>query len=490
MKIKLLLLTTCICLFSYVNGQVTEHVHNGSFENWENEFHYEIPELSFGFEHSAFGSYYTFGESNLTRVDGVSGDAMRLETMSNDEDTIFGFIVYGSVDGGDNDTEFMDGFPLPEDDYLGFGGSFRYDLQDGDSAWVLCILKSEGEIINMNLWKLVGTEENFTEMTWEFDSLVESPDSAIIAFTSSDPDLEGIAQLDGNWIEIDDLFFVNGAEDPVDFENNDFEDWETFMTFEPEGWVTSNIFTEGGSSVRQAQNGTDGDYSVRVVSEPRIFEDEEPFGWLQRGQIYEVENGDVGIIPGDALMGEVVSVQLDYHYQSGGNGLDTAEVLVAFTKYNTVSDTTVFGGAAHAKLIPNDEMESITLALNIFDAVDSMAILISSGLIDDEDSPAYEPQQGSTLTIDNFTITTDVLGTEVTTDILASKGAYPNPCEGVLNLPAHDARVTIMNMSGKTVAEYGATEEGQPVELDKGIYIVEFTNLNNKINIVQRVVVQ
>ncbi len=110
-------------------------------------------------------------------------------------------------------------------------------------------------------------------MGWEIDNMVETPDTAMIAFACSNPD----NPMPGGWMQIDSLWF-GGIADTIP--NADFERWETNSYQEPVNWVTANIFSAlfgGDASATPSTDAHSGSYSLRIESVETMIPSEDGF---------------------------------------------------------------------------------------------------------------------------------------------------------------------------------------------------------------------
>ncbi len=260
MKNKFFFILSLSLLF--LNGSFAQYVPNGGFEKWENRVLYVEP-VSWN-----TGNMESFLNDTMTAFkvnDSYSGEyALRLTSVTAEDDTLAGYaFCMGSYAGGDlTDTLlFNGGFPVSgaPDSVFGF---FKYVLAAEDSAIVLVSFKKEGNIIGQNIFSLTGNQNSYKKIKWALNPMADTPDTAIIAFASTNPD----NPKPGSWLQVDSVWF-SGINDPIP--NAGFEDWEDISCFEPAQWMTSNLFAclfGGDTSVTYTTDAHSGKYAIRIES--------------------------------------------------------------------------------------------------------------------------------------------------------------------------------------------------------------------------------
>ncbi len=231
---KLLLLLSCFLILGTVYGQLP----NSSFESW-NSTPYDEPT---GFETGNHESA-SLGLIPVTRVNGTSGYAVRMETMVSNGDTAQAYIANGDPGKGYGGVPFAQ---VP----TAITGFYRYNLPANDTAILLVIFKSNGVVFSMDVFKIKGngTQNTFTAFSFPL-SIGMIPDSVIIAAASSNL-IDGVGIESGSFLELDNIAFT-GTNIPV--ENGTFENWSTFNNDALNGWETSN---DGVSKTTDSYDGT------------------------------------------------------------------------------------------------------------------------------------------------------------------------------------------------------------------------------------------
>jgi hypothetical protein len=245
-----------------VTSTYAQNVPNGGFENWENRFLYDEPESwNTGNMQSFMYNIQTASKSD----DSYSGNyALRLETMISGEDTFVGLaFCNGTINGGDvSDTlQFEGGFPVSDapDSLFCY---LKYQMAENDTGIVLVSFKNGGNIIGQNIFSLIGTQNSYVKLGWEISTMSEIPDTAIVAFTCSNPD----NPQTGGWLQVDSLWF-GSIDDSIP--NADFEVWKEASYQEPENWLTANLFSYlfgGDTCATQSEDAHSGNYAIRIES--------------------------------------------------------------------------------------------------------------------------------------------------------------------------------------------------------------------------------
>ena len=256
---KKLLLISCLGIIM-MNYGYAQNIPNGGFEDWEMRMLYEDP-LSWSTANQA-----GFMQGALTvesTSDSYSGGlAIRLESAVADEDTIFGYAFSnGTVIGGElyDTIRFSGGFPVSSvpDSLFGY---FKFELAADDTAFVMVSFKAGGNYVGQNVFALTGESTTYQKFGFEITAPSEAPDTAMVAFTSSNPYDTHI----GGYLQADSLWFGNL---PDVIPNADFEEWYAASYEEPVGWVSSNLFAQlfgGDMGASPTADANSGDLALRL----------------------------------------------------------------------------------------------------------------------------------------------------------------------------------------------------------------------------------
>ncbi|UCG28460.1 MAG: PCMD domain-containing protein, partial [Bacteroidales bacterium] len=324
MKRSIQIIAVLVIFSIYVSGQ---NIPNRGFEEWEVRNLYERPVSWYTSNSTVFsaGEYMT----NVTKTeDSFSGNyALNLETVVFGEDTLLAYAVAGGmIVGGEGvrDIDYIGGFAFSEkpDSLIGY---FKYNIQENDTAFIIVTFRKNGIILAENYFLLFGIQENYTEIGFELDTLLETPDSAFFAISSTHPD----SPVAGSWVIADSLHFSNTT---ANIPNGSFESWEMLSYEDPIGWESVNRFsviTDSELSAIKTDEAYSGDYALMMTT-------------IHLNMLEQ----NVGIItPGDLFIGgfsggfpyDEVPTSLSGYYRFLPVGSDSAQVLMAFSKYDTVS---------------------------------------------------------------------------------------------------------------------------------------------------------
>jgi len=211
---------------------VSSYAQYEGFENWTSNTvqvldNYETSATDGGID----GANATFPSTDAFK----NTKSIRLETViASNGDTLFGYFLSGD---GDNWTPGQQVTIGNVDSIVGY---YKYDIQAGDSAVLLCSTFKSG----------VGTDYGFhitgTQSTWKrFAYYIgeTSVDSILLAAATGDP-LNNFNGIAGTWIQYDDIQLKNSTTSaPV--VNGDFENWSPLTWDELDGWATSNQWALG-----------------------------------------------------------------------------------------------------------------------------------------------------------------------------------------------------------------------------------------------------
>lgn len=455
------------------NAQTTVNV-NSDFEDWNEVEYYSLPEISVDIDHSNIGAFITHGQPNITEVEGRTGSALSLETLIEDGDSTFGFLIYGKIEDGDN-LEFSGGISVSTTSSLdSLVGWFRFDIPAGDSAWVIVGQRSLGFPVGLNLFKVYGEETDWTRLAFPLDEtlLGAIPDTIILGFTSSNPENEEGKEY--GWLEVDDIKFINSASEDVVIENGDFELWKTEGSLEAQDWESSNLYSANHTPVERSTDAVEGDFAMKITTRPVVFGDV-PLGFARLGEIEGVEGEEDSTIVGPRFPvtgGMPSSLTIRYKYTP--NGVDSAAVLVAYTKWDPVEEySEVVGYSLGVLPGSSGEYDSVSVPTYVWKQPDSLALILQSSRYDEDESPNV-PKEGSVLWVDGVFLTTMPV-TATTEDLLnQSFSVFPNPAQDVVTIQSTEGQVLIHDATGQVVKSTSSADERYELELPSGMYFVEF----------------
>ena len=214
---------------------LAQEIPNGDFELWSIQVLFERP------DDWDNGNYQDAPVVTTTKVTGAPEGqfAAHLETQILDDDTAFGYVLLGRID----ETPVA-GVPHGTD-VAAVECWLRYDLQPGDTALALAVCWSGGTIVSSGEWRYQGQQTTWMQQTFTLPLAATNVDSVVVAFASTDPFTEGIAQQ-GSWVEVDDVHLTHpNVPTPDALPNAGFEDWSDVSAEDPDGWASYNARVAG-----------------------------------------------------------------------------------------------------------------------------------------------------------------------------------------------------------------------------------------------------
>lgn len=249
MKKLLLLLSVTI---ASTNNYVAQTIPNGGFENW-NSVTYENPTPWFNPNERNIGDGLPAG---VTKVAGVSGFGVRMETVANATDTSFGFIA-----NFQNEPTGEGGVPYTEIP-TAITGSYRYSLGTTDSAIIMVFFKKNGVILSSNVFQFrgaTGSQLTYTIFSFPIASFATVPDSLVFAAASSNA-LSGNGVQAGSFLELDNISFTGPGVTQA-LPGGTFENWTMESLHSIIDWSA-----EGGDGFTRISPGHSGNYAVQLTT--------------------------------------------------------------------------------------------------------------------------------------------------------------------------------------------------------------------------------
>jgi len=420
-NMKKLLLSLSIALVPTINS-FAQAIPNPSFENW-NTINYEepIPWNSSNHDNIRLGI-----PANVTKVTGVTGFAVHLETIMNATDTSFAFISNANGDpmSGKGGVPFSQ---LPTT----ITGSYRYDLGTTDTAIIIVFFKKNGAVISQDLIQIRGTgvQSAFTTFSYPVNVSVV-PDSVIIAAASSNA-ISNIGIQNGSFLELDNLGFA-GPGVTQTLLGGDFENWLPQTSDQILGWF------EQGEGVTKVSPGYNGNFAVQLET----FDYGSGGIWGSGiGSGPSTQSGPSGGLPytlqNDTLCG---------YYQYFTTGNDSAMI------YNNLKLNGANVGGGSKNFGPAASWTYFEIHLGSFTTPDSLYV----GATSSSNWPVNNATVGSRLLLDNLFLKSQLVGLKSNYPFEMFISIYPNPTTDVLNLNWNkklndNAILTIYSLSGQLV---------------------------------------
>ncbi len=385
---KRMILSFVLVLF-LMTAALSQNIPNREFENWSTHPLYEEP-VSW----LTSNAMPVLMDDSLVLVvrkteDAVSGSyGLYLENKISGDDTIPGFaICEGSVGGDYPHLDFIGGFPYTEQpDSL--TGDFKYDIEPGDTAWVIVVFKKAGAVLAENWFRLYGSQADYKRLSFPLEDLTEAPDTVWLALTAGSP----WGPVSGSYLYADHLSFDKGDQA---IPNGDFEDWSLLTYDDPDGWYSGNLFSAVTHSDRMCSSSTDahsGNYALRLETVKLNILDDNA-GVVATGKLGV---GTFGM--GFPVQAAPTVIQGYYKYTPAGD--DSAQVVVFCSKWNEETDSRDQSIRAFAlPAVADYTFFSDTLHLGEGAEVDTVNLIFSSGWLL---GAQHTPPAGSVLYIDDL----------------------------------------------------------------------------------------
>lgn len=339
---------------------VKSQFSNGDFETW-NQISFEMP---VGYETSTWSSVILSGVSNVTKIEGYSGSAVKMITIPNEANP-FAYISNGK----DDPSTGKGGVPYTQKPtQMTFMA--KYDVQPNDTAIAVAMFKFNGSIIGVGEKRMTGTNTEWHLETMPL-MLFANPDSVIIAFSSSNA-LNGYGIAEGSWLAVDSLAF--NTTNPIPYGN--FDTWSTVSTEIPDGaWLGEpNILLAAIENLpvyEKTADAYEGDWALKfTVRQPSMYWDE-PIGNFSNGYYdFNSEQTSEGGIAFSSQKGT-----FEGYYKFIPVGVDTANVYLLFLK----NGSPIF--SIDSMLPPTADYQKFQISFDLPQAPDSVFISFAASLI-------------------------------------------------------------------------------------------------------------
>ena len=464
---KKLILTLCVfTLSSYFAG--AQSIPNGNFENWQTTtISNPIGAVTANLE--MFQRHGAGAPALVTQVtDAQHGTyACKLETTVIDQDTTFGYAVFGT--NGNDGPE--GGFPYTQapDSIVGW---YKSAINAADSALVLVNFQLNGNPVYQGMFFLHGTHSSYTRFSFPLNLPGGFVcDTVLFGVASSDPFTDFVPKP-GSWIIVDNVSFV-GTGITQQVPNTDFELWTSISFEAPDTWLIyyNNDLTP---SVSKTTDKYAGDYAAKVTT---IFSGGQLINATFNGRQGNSgpEGGHPYTLSVDTLMG---------YYKYSPTITDTAMVMMQFRKSGIVTGWNV------QYLYPTSTYTKFEFPFDLPTAPDSVSIFLGSSTWN-----ATLANVGSTLYIDEVQFKSQPLHTSIAEQRNIFRNLiYPNPSSDYINVEftmnsAEAVIISIYDFSGKLLltkpvnAVVGMNTYKMDLDhLAKGIYSINIKSQTQNIS--------
>lgn len=445
---KSLLILLLISVSLFLQAQVV----NGTFEAWNSTSYSEPNGWSTGNQESI----PSIGVAPVTQVQGVTGSAVRMETMVISGDTAQAYIANGDPMSGTG------GIPINQIP-SSITGYFRYNLPNNDTALILVMFKLNGQIISSDIFKIKGTGSQNTFTSFSFPlSVPTTPDSVIVAATCSNL-IDNIGVEAGSWMELDGLTFSNPT---IAIPGASFENWTSESFDIAQQWETNG----------DAQKTTDayqGNFAIKLTT---VDYGNGNIGSASITNGHFTNNGP----PSGGCPFTSMSDTLTGYYKYIANNNDSANIGINLT----ANGNNVGGGGIN--LPPVTTYTYFEMPIWSMSTPEFLAISASSSKW-----PYTQSSAGSTLYLDNIALKSELTLGMKNINFNRSVSVYPNPATDVLKINLNDiisgsVYVTISDVSGRVVMTEKMNSSNSQINIESlntGIY---FCNISDGTKSVQR----
>jgi hypothetical protein len=449
-NMKHLLLLSILFLQVIIYGQT---VPNGTFETWTSTT-YNDPN---GFSSANARDIMRTGVASVTKVAGVSGFAVRVQTHVSGTDTSESYFV-NIANPCSSPPDWVGGVPYSQKP-TAFTGYYRCNLPGNDSALMIVIFRKNGVHISDNYFMIRGTGNQSTFTTFSFPlSMSVTPDTMIFAAASSNK-ISNIGVQNGSFLELDNLAFTGTTQA---FPNGDFESWTAKNYDIPSGWGT---WSDG---VTRSTGSFAGTYAVRIETTLVECNGGNPNSSGITNGYMSYTSGPMGGRPytltNDTLAGY-------YKYAPMGN--DSAMINISLLKNsNDVGGTRRFLHAAA-------NYTYFEIPFGASTTPDTLRVEIGSSYW--ITNPGFS---GSVLYIDNLKIKSQPVG--IQHNYLNERiMTYPNPVKDQLTIQFSDIsgnkKIVLCNALGECISTWNTDDHQFAIDtksLPGGIYFLQMQTAN------------
>lgn len=433
---KKILQLSCIGLMLCATT-LAQTIPNPGFENW-NTITYENPD---GWGTCNRENIRKNGPATVSKVQGVSNFAIRLETMIIAADTFQSY-----MSNTENDPSAgIGGVPFSQIP-THITGYFRYNLGATDTAILMVLFKSNGTIVSQDMIKIRGTGIQSTFASFSYPiTLSVTPDTVIIAAASSNL-IDNVGVCNGSFIEFDNLGF-SGPGVTQSVANGTFDNWTTETINELLDW---NSQGEGASKVSPGHSGLSCAQMITI-----------DYGgggiWGSAISIGEfTQNGPIGGIPYNHLTDTLCGY---YKYYASGNDQSMAMVATSFNGMMTYSNVQT--------LSPTSSWTYFEIPINSFQIPDTLNILFSSST----NYPLNLAAAGSTLTIDDIWLKSQGVSIQENNSLTTVIKCQPNPAANFVDvswgkIKQEVKQIAVYTIEGKQISKESLSSGSSSMRID------------------------
>lgn len=452
---KKLLLILSVTIASASNF-IAQTIPNGGFENWATS---TFENLNAPWDTPNARNIDDGLPANVTKITGVSGYGVRLETVANATDTSFAYIAnFRNEPNGEGGVPFSQ---IP----TALTGYYRYNLGTTDSAIFLVFFKKNGVILSQDFFQVrnaTGVQANFVSFSLPLTSFTTVPDSVVFAAASSNA-LSGNGVQVGSFLELDNIGF-SGPGVTQQLAGGTFEDWSTQTNYALLDW---NINGDQGFS--RVSPGHAGNYAVQMVTQDYGLDGVWGSGI---GLGNNSQSGPSGGVPFTTLVDTICG-----YYKYFPVGLDQSFFMYHLMENGVNVSGEIFNFPAASNWTYFEMPLNPWLATH-----DSLTVDISSS----SNWPVDNTTAGSTLVLDDIHLKSQPIGLKSINPFDMIISAYPNPTTDVLNLKWNkqfneNVTMSIYSISGQLISSEVIESGNNSTQVNvkhfsKGAYLINITS--------------
>lgn len=388
--------------------------------------------------------------------------AVKLTTVVNTQDTMFGYFVNANPNGDPN--TWHGGIPYAEKP-SGMRVYYKSTITAGDTAFVIVAFSKAGVNIGSYTLKIYNNATTYTLLSSALSpALTQTPDSVVVAATSGNPFSNKM--VSGSVLYLDSFSFTGVTAQPAML-NGDFEQWDVSAYNIPVNWYLEEGRTITNIRSTDAYKGT---YSVRLTT--NLDQDEKGNSRARNTSLstgYYDRNCNQCDQKGGYPFNKMTDTLVFWYKYTANATNGKASVMINLKKNGTM----MWG--ASADLPAASTWQYYFMPILPSQTPDTLIVRFQSSRWEDS-ALAFA---GSVLTFDEVQLKSAPLHTGIFTTMRSSTyNVYPNPARNVMyvNAPAENntpATLRLMNAMGQTVltqplnADYSRIDLGT---LSKGMY--------------------
>jgi hypothetical protein len=380
--------------FLMLSSMTFAQVANGDFETWDEVELFDEPQMGIDVSSSNYEIFLEAGQANVTEIQGQDGSAVKLENISvGDEVYPAFFLLGGTPDQEGESLVFPGGLSISDQNISGIAVDMAYDFPGESSGFVIVQIKNAGTPVGNGtmgpgtfFFPLSGSKD-LENSVFNFEAPIGVEfDQMVIGFATADLIGDDESFTAGAWMEIDNISFVNSAEE---VENGDFENWSQLPSaFTPQSVVVETNLLE--PAFAQSTDASEGAFALSLMT--RVFEG---FADPSSAVFGSAETPDSPIIE---ISESTTSLSFDYKYQAEQ---DVAVVDLVF--YNSADNPEIPVYGTSIELDPSADYQ--TIEFNLLELLDENQIQADQmSLMFYSSQGMAEPAEESVLTIDNIVI--------------------------------------------------------------------------------------